>query len=576
GIACRVTANDGYLDSTTEEVNAVVNTLPIVNPSLDNYYVAANGTLTCTPNGSDVDNQALTYSYTWQAGPPDGIWMPFATDTGDSSTIDMANNGIQRGYFIACFVTANDGLEDSYRGYAGGALNILPVVTPTIDQDYAPTTGTLTCSPNGYDAEYHNMTYSYKWIDETGAVIANATGDSSTIDMATHSLSEGETVTCRVDVHDGLEDGLQAEASAQVNRRPTVAPSLDHDIVATTGSLTCTPHGADGDGHGLTYSYEWVESTGAVFATATGATSTINISAYPGSLSEGETVTCRVVANDGVEDGPSAEISAKVNNRPVVAPFLDSYWVATSGTLICTPNGTDADNHGLTYSYQWVESTGAVIAYDSGATSILYVSTYYGSSLSAGEIVTCRVVANDGLDNGISGEANGQVNNPPTATATVAAVNDFQDAVCTPATNDVNGHGVTPYYRWTVNGGGNHTGSTLSKSNFSAGDTLQCLITPNDGYEDGVETASNTVMATFERTFTYCGKTGCEGPSQGQCDGSYANTALNGEVTVTAGYQYWHVPFTGTFNISVRGARGGGTAGGNGALMSGDFDLTAG
>ncbi len=83
----------------------------------------------------------------------------------------------------------------------------------------------------------------------------------------------------------------------------------------------------------------------------------------------------------------------------------------------------------------------------------------------------------------------------------------------------------------------------------------------------------------FTATFTNCGQTGHTGPSQAQCDMAYTNTSLAGDVTVTAGYQTWTVPFTATYSIEVWGAQGGNHnfgAGGQGARVKGDFDLVQG
>jgi PKD repeat protein len=76
-------------------------------------------------------------------------------------------------------------------------------------------------------------------------------------------------------------------------------------------------------------------------------------------------------------------------------------------------------------------------------------------------------------------------------------------------------------------------------------------------------------------TFTNCGATGQFGPDQ-----AAANTAYGpGLVTVNQGIQNWVVPYTATYRIVAAGAQGGtgaGLSGGNGALMEGDFFLTAG
>ena len=81
------------------------------------------------------------------------------------------------------------------------------------------------------------------------------------------------------------------------------------------------------------------------------------------------------------------------------------------------------------------------------------------------------------------------------------------------------------------------------------------------------------------RAFNNCGKTGYDGPSQSDCNTAYASSDLNGEVTVTSGIQYWTVPVTATYTITVYGAQGGRKSGGlhtKGAKMKGDFNLTSG
>jgi hypothetical protein len=77
-------------------------------------------------------------------------------------------------------------------------------------------------------------------------------------------------------------------------------------------------------------------------------------------------------------------------------------------------------------------------------------------------------------------------------------------------------------------------------------------------------------------TFTTAGQSGTTGPSQAQVNAAYLGTSLDGAVTVTGGIQSWTVPSTGSYRISAYGAQGGGANGGLGALIEGDFNLTAG
>ena len=81
------------------------------------------------------------------------------------------------------------------------------------------------------------------------------------------------------------------------------------------------------------------------------------------------------------------------------------------------------------------------------------------------------------------------------------------------------------------------------------------------------------------RVFTVCGQTGARGPSQSQCNSAYANTTLDGEVTVKDGAQLWTVPSYGIYTIEGLGARGGNKApgtGGSGARIVGGFTFNAG
>jgi hypothetical protein len=102
----------------------------------------------------------------------------------------------------------------------------------------------------------------------------------------------------------------------------------------------------------------------------------------------------------------------------------------------------------------------------------------------------------------------------------------------------------------------------------------QCDEGPANGL--GACSADCKQVAPVDVTFTTCGQTGPQGPSQGQCNGVYGgNIWLNGKVTVTNGTQQWAVPLDGTYRIEAWGAKGGNN-GGNGARMRGDFVLQGG
>jgi hypothetical protein len=78
-------------------------------------------------------------------------------------------------------------------------------------------------------------------------------------------------------------------------------------------------------------------------------------------------------------------------------------------------------------------------------------------------------------------------------------------------------------------------------------------------------------------SFTNASATGRTGPTQAQINTAYGSTNLSGLVTInTQGIQEWTAPATGTYSISLAGAKGGGSNAGKGARLSGDFELTQG
>jgi hypothetical protein len=88
--------------------------------------------------------------------------------------------------------------------------------------------------------------------------------------------------------------------------------------------------------------------------------------------------------------------------------------------------------------------------------------------------------------------------------------------------------------------------------------------------------ASGYGFSQVNYTFTTCGISGSFGPTQANANTSYSGTNLAGNVTVTAGIQYWTVPSSGSYKIEGFGGQGYGSFGGRGAHISGEFILTAG
>ena len=86
-----------------------------------------------------------------------------------------------------------------------------------------------------------------------------------------------------------------------------------------------------------------------------------------------------------------------------------------------------------------------------------------------------------------------------------------------------------------------------------------------------------SASAVQAATFTPCGASGDQGPTQSVCDTAYGGAV---SVSVSGGIQTWTVPATGTYRITATGAQGAsgqdGQVGGRGARIVGEFSLAAG
>ena len=99
-----------------------------------------------------------------------------------------------------------------------------------------------------------------------------------------------------------------------------------------------------------------------------------------------------------------------------------------------------------------------------------------------------------------------------------------------------------------------------------------------------IHNSQNSSSSYGPYTFTNCGATGRNGPSQSDCNSEYSGTNLDGIVTVSSGIQTWTVPSSGAYTIEVWGADGGDgdsrhshhSLGGNGRKLKANYTLAQG
>lgn len=261
-----------------------------------------------------------------------------------------------------------------------------------------------------------------------------------------------------------------------------------------------------------------------------------------------------------------------------VETYFNGGWRATAcecttapatPAAISGPSDFCVNQTGLTYSvtpqpdastYTWSIPPGATVVSGQGSPSI---------------------VVNLGSQSGVISVT--AANSCGTSSASSLTVNpSVPSATFTPLAGSINnavsfsGPASMSSYAWTFAGGTPATASTQNPQVTwtNAGTYVVSLQVTNavGCTANSTQSVVISLCQPFTRTFTPCGATGRFGPSQSQCNTAYGP----GVVTVTSGKQTWTVPETATYRIEAAGAQGGGTLGGQGAIIRGDFTLTAG
>lgn len=215
-------------------------------------------------------------------------------------------------------------------------------------------------------------------------------------------------------------------------------------------------------------------------------------------------------------------------------------------------------------SYTWIVPSQDTLASGQGTASIVV-----NFSSNTG-IHVISVVAANTCGTSSSYSISVDVSNP----VPVFTVVPYPVSTTAPSTFQALTNNVT--YAWTfANGNPASSASQTQSVSWTNSGTYLCGLTVTDPDGCSAHLDSNITVASCQQTtqtFTNCGQTGRTGPSQGQCNAIYGP----GVVTVNNGIQEWTVPVTGNYSIEVAGAQGGGSNGGLGAVMRGEFSLTQG
>ena len=316
-----------------------------------------------------------------------------------------------------------------------------------------------------------------------------------------------------------------------------------------------------------------------------------NSDSYQASASDAnvwDMITCTAYVMDSDLEMTNASTSVQFDNT---APTLSGIQI-TGGTgsyyndevLFCSANLFDP-NETLIASYSWTAGSQVLSTTDNLDLIV--------TALLPSDALTCSISASDSQGSSVQDSITVSIGDRAPETPTVnitwgsgtSVPDETQTLLCSASGGtDPDGETHSYAYSWTSDLGGSVTGAAVYSSQTQLSETWTCEVSSTAGALSSTGSSSVTIDSgwTGEREFNTCAQTGGAGPSQSQCTSAYTGTTLDGEVTVSSGIQSWTVPSNGTYLIEVWGARGGdkpdgfNAIGGNGAMVSGEFQLTQG
>lgn len=372
---------------------------------------------------------------------------------------------------LVALALAACGLPDS------PALELGPAEATTTD-DLALT---LT-APADADAEDH---YEVVWTRD-GEVVSDY---ADALVVPSSATAKGElwvaTVT-PVNKRDRAGISVSAEITI-LNTPPTATVSIADEIALTTEDLVATATSDDVDGDEVALTWTWLrdgEKTGYTGDTVP-ASETV----------KGEVWTVVVSPADDEVSGLDVEASVSIDNSfPVAdAVTLSPAEPAVTDVIVASAEGHDEDGDALSWSYSW-SVDGVVVDGETGP-------ELPAGSFSKGQVVSVVAVPNDGFvdGEGVSAQVTAVNSAPSLESAYVdpSLLREADSASCVPAGwSDADGDAAGYQLAWRVNGTEVSSEGTLSGSSFDKGDSVVCVLTPDDGEALGAPVASEAVVVS--------------------------------------------------------------------------------
>ena len=517
-IRCRAVADDSYGGVTVSSYSPgryIANTLPAAfSASLPAQPVRVGDTVSCEGSTSDLDGDALSYSYDWKYSQSES--GPYVLPAGTQRQLSITP-AITRG-FLVCSVTASDGTGSTLSATSAtlAVVNTQPAAFTTDTVSTSPILGgTVDCLGSTTDADEDSISYSYEWLmsDTSGGGRQSIAG-ASTSQLAIATAQAHKYIYCQIvasDSNGGVTTSTIGAVTYVTNTYPEPFTATVSYLAIKLGETTsCLGDSSDVDQDTLSPSYQWYVSSSAS-GPFTEIPSGLDRDFVPGASVAHQYVKCKKTLADGYGGSVSSEtpVVTILNTDPAA---FTAGLSPTSGvigtTLTCSGSTFDVDGDTVTTDgYTWEKSSG------SGPFSAIVgqsTSTVTLDASLAHTTIRCRITVSDGHGGQTVSAVSGlstYTNTKPedflsTVDVTSAKVGDV--VTCGGATTDVDTDPLTYTTNWYVADtfGGPYTpiagAASLSYTVQSAvaHKFIKCERAVDDGY-GGLTAASASGVVTL-------------------------------------------------------------------------------
>ena len=578
GVRTRVTitVSDGQNNQSTASV--VVSTQSNRAPVLaaletDPPRIEPGGTITVRARTSDPDGDSL--SYNWNAPNNWSLSTPMK---------GVAELTAPNSYGVSGTVSVT--IEDGFGGQASGTTTVATVdnADPIISNLSArpnpvarggtSTVEAIASDPNG-DSLTYNWSIAGNWSSP------DPSGDEIQV-QAPDQYGVSTTVELVVDDGNGGSARATVTISTEGNSPPTITSLTANPPVVDPGNTsTLETIATDPNGDNLTYSWtvpnNWSRA-------GSGSSPTIDVTA-PDQKSQSARVRVEVTDGYGGKASAAVVVRTRLNQPPVIDRLsaTPASKVEPGDKIKVNATVRDPDGSSSNLNYNWMLPQGWTGSSNNDSIEVTagrnYQTQTIGLKVDDGTDTTSASVQIDMVDNQKPSIASLTFGSNPvrageSTTATVTASDPLGDSLC---------------YNWSLGNNQNWTktgsGDQIQIGSPNQDSSTKVTVTISDGFGETVSTsatlrAEQPLYSFSSHTFTTCGRDkGRQGPQLSDCTGA-DNPSWVGNTSYydmpTRGYQKWTVPETGTYRIRTAGAQGGGTNGGDGAIMAADFELDRG